>query len=315
MLDYATKLSAAYNKLASDCSTATRGASNSAFDPKAALKFFLDDIHKGFPPVVGSVEQLAKLDYKDLKQGSPERKDLMKSGEKQIKAFNPIVKKYVATLDGVLTKNIEVKGKPKELLKTVDPQIYRGVKILKTEIESILARAVENWESFDKQDATLKINVEGNKKTDKIADDKERNEAKTVDNAKAALLTFAPKLKATVAKAAAAAQKIKADPTKATYDAEMDCARNLSQNVNNVDKWQSHPELKKLKAIKDLPAPGNLAAIAAEFGNGAKRKAPDNATPQQILPLLKEFATLVKDVNTTYADVMNGKLASKLTSK
>ena len=46
-----------------------------------------------------------------------------------------------------------------------------------------------------------------------------------------------------------AIQKIKADPTPATYNTEMNAAgRDVSQNIVNIAKWQNHPDIRGMRA-------------------------------------------------------------------
>ena len=64
--------------------------------------------------------------------------------------------------------------------------------------------------------------------------------------------------------------------------------------------------------MRDLPPPGAIEAQIGEFGNGAKRQIDANATQVQVVTQLKEFATLIKTIKERYAEVLNGKMASKL---
>lgn len=312
MLDYATKLTQAYNKASTDIALACRGARPTPTDPKMALKGFLAPVGSKYAPVAGIIEELSKLDFNAVNPG-PEREKQLKAAALQLKALKPVMSRYTTELNTVLTAQVPFEGQAKAALKACSPDVYRSVKVLKTELEAIAARAVQNWESFDKQDETDKINATGNKKVSKIDDDQERKQAKLVVNAKAALLTFSPKLKSALAKAIAAIQKIKGDPTPATYNSEMNNAgRDVSQNVANIRKWQAHPEIREMKAVKAMPSAAALADAIAEFGDGAKRSIDATATQVDVLNRLKEFSALVKEINTTYSDVMTGKLASKL---
>ena len=193
-----------------------------------------------YPKVQKAVQGLSALDYKTV--GDNERKTMLAGGEKQILAFQNIKKSYLKDLDYALTADIPLPdGQYPASLKELAPIAYRSARLLKTEIEAITARAVSDWEQYDKQDKANQILAKGKAKTDKIADDQERKDAKEVANAKQALLTFASKLKAAVAKGAASVQKIKADPTPQTYNHEMnDAGRDLSQNIVNIEKWRGH---------------------------------------------------------------------------
>ena len=317
MHDYFNKATDAYNKVMVDMSVATRSMNKTEIKNKKSLTNFIDHaIGDDWKQVIDSVKDLSALDYKTV--GGDDRKKMMKVGEKQISAFQAIKKSYLKGLDYALTADIPLPDGDKypEKLKILAPAAYRSVKVLKTEIEAISARAVMEWEQFDKEEKAAEILARGKEKTDKIANDEERKYAKELANAKQTLLTFAPKLKSAVAKGAAAVQKIKSNPTSKVYNDEMNNAgRDLSQAVANIEKWQSHDDVKKLDAVKKLPKPGDLAARISEYGNGARRSVAPTANDAEVLAELKGYSAILKQIIVTYADFMNGKLASKLESK
>lgn len=261
-----------------------------------------------------AVTALSAMDYATAKPN--ELKKMLAEGENQIKDFQKIKQSYLKNLDHALTTNIPLPDDTSlpTQLKILAPIAYRSTKLLKTEVEAIAARAVSNWEQYDKQEKANEIIRKGKEKTEKIADDAARNHAREVSNAKAALLTFAPKLKSAVAKGAAAVQKIKADPTPKTYNEQMNSAgRDLSQNIVNIDKWRKHPDIfNKFKEVQAMQDPGNIAGRIAAFGNGPRRTVDAHAMQQHILAELKDYSAILKDVVRVYGDVMTGKMASKL---
>jgi hypothetical protein len=317
MLDYFDKATAAYNKVMIDVSVATRGMDKTEVKNKKSLTSFIDhSIGGDWSKIIDSIKDLSALDYKAV--GGDDRKKMMKVGEKQISDFQAVKKSYLKDLDYALSADIPLPdgNKYPEKLKILAPAAYRSVKVLKTEIEAISARVVMDWEQFDKEEKAGAILAKGKAKTDKIANDEDRKHAKEVANAKQALLTFAPKLKSAVAKGAAAVQKIKSNPTPQVYNDEMNNAgRDLSQAVANIAKWQSHEDVKKIDAVKKMPKPGNLSARISEYGNGARRSIVLTANNADVLAELKGYSAILKEIIVTYADFMNGKLASKLESK
>jgi hypothetical protein len=315
MNDYAKKLELAYNKVAADASAAARAMGNTKLKNKKSFSGFMEHaVFEDYPKVQKAVLGLSNLDYKTV--GKDELKTMLLDGQKQIKVFQDLKKSYLKDLDYALTADIPLpddKDKYPAKLKELSAVVFRSTKLLKTELEAIAARAVSDWEQYDKQDKANRILAKGKEKTDKIADDLERKNAKEVANAKQALLTFAPKLKAAVAKGAASVQKIKADPTPKTYNDEMNYAgRDLSQNIVNIEKWRSHPVVKEFPEVKKMPDPGTISARIAAFGTGSRRTVAANATPQVILAELKDYSAVLKDVARVYEGVMTGKLASKL---
>lgn len=157
-------------------------------------------------------------------------------------------------------------------IKAVFPDTYRQLKILQTEIKAIAARAANALEGAINTEKQDKIEAEKNKAKGKVQGSDDAANAKLAQIAgeaamKTFLLKFAPGFKSSMAKGAAAIQKIKAKPDLATYNLEMNNAgRDISQNLVNIAKLQSDPK------FKDQAREGAAQAERAGHGDHAVRQ-------------------------------------------
>ncbi|HEY1068528.1 MAG TPA: hypothetical protein VGE52_20560, partial [Pirellulales bacterium] len=104
-----------------------------------------------------------------------------------------------------------------------------------------------------------------------------------------AMKVFPAASKSALAKARAAIQKIKSNPTKAGYDAAMDDgARALTQVCSNLAKLMDNAQC-PAKLRSSLIGLKAVSRELDEFGGGAKRTVPDGTQSAAILLLNKEF--------------------------
>ena len=261
----------------------------------------LDAVWKGTGPLVKSLSALdqndpGRLDRNKLK----ERKKALDASLKEFKTLQKEAAKYAKLID------LAFKNTDKDLQK----ECYRELKVLRAHLDWV-EKAVHNAltlqsEEYQKQDAKAAANI-------KAAQEKARSEGKNDEEVKVAtafhkyiklLVMFPTAAKAAGAVALKAIQAIKAEPTKAVYDKEMDHGgRNYTQQINNVIELARH---------KDCPADLRMAlrglvgygAALKEFGGGAKRNAPQGADANAILGLVKEYSLLVK-ATIGYVDVVS----------
>lgn len=267
---------------------------------------------------------LVALDKISLAGGSPkERAELpanLKLFQVAFKKFDVEVKKYVKELDETTNAKITVTDprNQHELptpLKTVCPDSYRQLKILRTEIAAIRDRA-ENALLFaanaEKRD---RIEAEKNKAKSKVVGDSPEAQDKVAAISEAAALkifvmSFATAFKSGMSKGAAVIQKIKASPDLATYNEQMNGgARDISQNLLNLVKLRADPKYKNSTLAKKIPDPAALGYVVriTPFANGNMRRLPDNTSPAQVKAALAQFTALYKAIAVSYKDVLSGK--------
>jgi hypothetical protein len=199
-------------------------------------------------------------------------------------------------------------------MKTAFPATYRQLKVLQTEAEAIYARAENTLEGALNTEKAKKIVDESSKKKEKVkgSDGAAAAELKAISEEsamKAFVINFAKGFKSSVAKGAARLQKIKASPDVATYNVEMnDCARDISQNLNNIVKLKQNPKFKGSSLAKKLPDPGALAREIAPYANGNLRKLDTAATANDVKQALAGFTDIYKRIVVTYKDVIAGKI-------
>jgi hypothetical protein len=194
-------------------------------------------------------------------------------------------------------------------IKTFLPDSYRQFKLVQTEMNAIVARAENALKGALNQAEATKINEAKEKAKAKTEDEAERKAITEEANMKQLVLALSSSFKSSMAKGAAVIQRIKASPDVATYNKEMNNGgRDISQNLVNIGKLQANSKMKDSPLAKKLPAPGRLATDITPFANGNKRNLDPAATPQDVKAHLVEFTKLYKDIATTYADLLTGKL-------
>jgi hypothetical protein len=281
------------------------------------LKTLLEDANRP----LGFISALDVLDKQDLFAGNAKAEAELPAKIKSFKAALDKVeaekKKYVKVLDDATKLKPTIKDKNGYDLpipiKDAYPDTYRQLKIMQTEVEAIFQRASNLLTDALNHAKVAKIQAEKNKAMDKAPKGEEGNAAvKAISNEavlKTALLKFAPSFKSAMAKGAGVIQKIKASPNVATYNAEMNNGgRDISQNLLNLVKIKADAKFKGTTLAKKLPDPGQMARDIIPFANGDKRNLPLTATEQDVKQALTEFTALYKQIATSYADVISGKI-------
>ena len=260
----------------------------------------LEDVWKGTGPLVKSLSVLDQNDAGQFKANQlKEKKKALDASLKEFKTLQKEAAKYAKLIDVAIQRTDKVLQK----------ECYRELKVLRAHVDWV-ENAVNNHltlqgKEHQKEDAKAIANI-------RAAEEKLRDEGKGDDEVKVAtaflkyiklLVAFPTAAKAGGAIALKAIQAIKAEPTQAVYDHEMDHGgRNYTQQINNVIALAKH---------KDCPADLRTAlhglvgydAALKEFGGGAKRTAPQGADEKKILELVKEYSQLVK-ATIGYVDVV-----------
>ncbi len=272
------------------------------------------------------IKALDALDKISLDQSSKDQIKALPANMKLYKAaladLGTAKTKFIADIDEALNMNITVSPngiRTPTPMKTVAPDSYRQVKLLRAEVDAIYARAANALNAAAVQGAKNKQFEELEKARRKLADKGQENitakdEAKMAamdENAamKNFLLEFSAAFKSGMAKGAAVIQRIKASPTLAIYNKEMNNGgRDISQQLVNITKLKANPKFASSSLAKKLPDPGDLGPAITPFANGARRHLPDNATPAEIKKALEDFTAVYKRIADKYADVLAGKL-------
>jgi hypothetical protein len=292
---------------------------------KASNKVMAEFMDEQLEPVqrpLGLLGALAAVDKVDLAKGSPKEIAALPGNIKLFKAaltkLDTERKKLVKEMERLQKLTPSVKDKNNLMaptpLKTLMPDTYRQLKLMQTELEAIFARAVNLLAGAENAAKSDKINDEKNKAKDKVTGMSEADEAKraaiTADAAmKQFQLAFGTSFKSSMAKGAAVIQRIKANPTLAVYNKEMnDGGRDISQNLVNLAKLKADAKFKSSPLAKKLPDPGQMARDIVPFANGDKRNLAPTATPENIKQALAEFTAIYKRIALAYADVLSGKI-------
>jgi hypothetical protein len=266
------------------------------------IKFWTDF----FKPVIEGTSALAKslgvLDQNDPERPefrtAEERKEHYKVYVEELKALKKAADKYATVLDKAI----------RETDKATWPDAYRELKVLRKQLEVVVAKA-ENWaathsKEYAKADvkAYEKIRaVEDELRQQNLSDEEIKVELDYLKQQKL-LLAFPTAAKSGLTKAAVLVQKIKADPTPATYNSEMGSARDMTQNMSNLVKLVSDDKCpRRLK--QELAGLADHRAALAKFGSsepGNARQVPDDADRAAILELVKEFSQLTKAMMPYY---------------
>lgn len=210
---------------------------------------------------------------------------------KELKSFKTEAAKYGKAIDAAL----------KTTSKDTHKDAYRALKSLRAHLDVVVTK-IEHHANVTSKDTQKALDKAG-ERTDKEYEaarkkglsDEQVNEE--VDYAKQlkSLVQFSTAAKSAVARAKAAVQAIKSDPTPATYNQEMDTGgRNYTQQISNLVKLSKDSKCPpKVKAL--LNGIDGYKNELDAYGNGAKRRVADTATPADINKLLKEYVQLVKD--------------------
>jgi len=283
----------------------------------AVLKKILEDAQSplGVIAALGAIDKisLAASSDKDVKE-LPKNIKLFKAALKKLETER---KKYVKDLVEAQNQKPTVSEQGYNMptpMKKALPATYRQLKILKTEVEAIYARAERALDAAQSNSKVQKIDDEKNKKIGKVkgASDADLAKLKAIGEESATkkfLLSFGTSFKSSMAKGAARIQKIKASPDVATYNEEMNsCARDISQNLVNIEKLKRNPKFKDTKLAKKLQDPGAMARDIAPYANGDLRSLAATATPNDVKKALADFTALYKRIAISYKDVIAGKI-------
>ena len=258
----------------------------------------LEDVVKGTNALMGSLKTLDGLNPAIVPEPKAKAATLKLFSKEMTGPFAGAAKKY----NGVLDAAIKVTDK------IVHPQAYRELKVLKTQLALMVAKvdsvyttnAKDNLKALAKADEALKKETEAARGKG-MSDDQVKDHVYLL-KAKKLLLQYVPVANSAFAKAAAAVQKIKADPTPATYNRVMDDGgRDLSTQINNLYKITSDKNAADWALVKALPDLKPYSVKLSQFGSGEKRTVDNFVDADNILLLLKEFSALIKSLVPIHA--------------
>jgi hypothetical protein len=314
---FATDWGTVYNKATLTFSKDSQAAAKTDKSVGSLLMKLLEDA-QDTAAVLGGLVAMDKI---DLSAGSDKQRAALPANTKLFKQalsnFEKEKNRYVKAVEETQKLKITVKDKSGYNLPTpikeAFPDSHRQLKLLQTEIEAIHARAANALEGALNVGKLDKIQADKQKAVSKAPQGEAGNDTLKAASQEAAMkgfiLQFAASFKSSMAKGAAAIQRIKADPTLATYNKEMGSAgRDISQNVVNIDKLKNDPKFKGSRLAKALTAPPDLMAEIGLFGNGNLRNLASTATPNDVKDALQRFTAVYKRIATTYANVIAGKL-------
>ena len=262
---------------------------------KKAKDIFVAVVLKEAPPLLGRQRLVAPVIDKYESQIGPEFKQLdtidnefqkkltgkVDSEElfKMLEGYSKLsgqASQNIATMLGSLQQSIdkfktnEAPGNPK-----MKENLVRGLKVLKTALDA-LDKSSDSWL------VQQKLTVEGR--------------SKKLDTFETMAATYIVTLRAALARALAAAQRIKANPKKEVYDNEFPkAARDITQQVGNVRKLAE-------KGFTP-PGPNDTSALMATlkpFADGNMQKVDANKTGPEILAIVSVFNKGVKAVADAY---------------
>lgn len=213
---------------------------------------------------------------------------------KNLKLFKSDAKKMVTALKLMLAATT----------KAAEPDLYRDLKIVITGTDAFVARMTQHA-------ATWANSAKDSKSYDKVQDVKDFNEKKTASEARAleiSLRDLKVSLNSSLKKAIAATQKIKSDPTPATYNTVIDKGgRDLYMSLVAIEKIKGDTKLGP--KAKKIPSPGAHLNDIKQYGESAGqfRKLATTATANDVTNQIKLFNQLVKGIATTYASFLKEK--------
>lgn len=212
---------------------------------------------------------------------------------KNLKLFKKDAKKMVGSLKKMLDATS----------KATEPDLYRNLKIVMTGTNAFVARMEQHAASW----ANNAKDNESHDEVQQIQDPAERKAASELRALEISLREMKVSLNASLKKALAAAQRIKADPTPDTYKTEMDKGgRDLYMSLVAIQKIKG--DTKMGPKAKKLPSPGTQLNDIKQYGesSGSFRVMPNNATPVQVQAQIKLFGQLVKQIAGSYASFLKG---------
>ena len=184
--------------------------------------------------------------------------------------------------------------------KGTEPDLYRNLKILITGVDAFAARMAQHGK-------TWASNAEDNESWDDVnavKNPEDQKLAKEIRALEISLRDIKVSLNSSLKKALAAAQKIKANPTPANYNTEIDKGgRDLYMSLTAINKIKLDKVVGKHSKAKKIPEPGAMLNAIKQFGEGAGnyRTLPPILTGVQVLVVLKQFTDTVKLIAVSYA--------------
>jgi hypothetical protein len=184
--------------------------------------------------------------------------------------------------------------------KATEADLYRNLKIVITGSEAFVARMEQHAATWSKK-------AKDDKSWDEVQEIKDPIDKKAAQDMRAleiSLRDLKASLNASLRKALAVVQRIKADPTPATYKTEMDKGgRDLYMSLVAAQKIKADTKLGVTSKAKKIPSPGTQLNDIKQYGEsaGLYRTLPDNATANQVQDQVKQFNQLVKLIATNYA--------------
>ena len=184
--------------------------------------------------------------------------------------------------------------------KGTEPDLYRNLKILITGVDAFAARMAQHGKTWasnaDDNESWDDVNAVKNPEDQKLA--------KEIRALEISLRDIKVSLNSSLKKALAAAQKIKANPTPANYNTEIDKGgRDLYMSLTAINKIKLDKVVGKHSKAKKIPEPGAMLNAIKQFGEGAGnyRTLPPILTGVQVLVVLKQFTDTVKLIAVSYA--------------
>ena len=312
--DYAKQWGEAYNKANIVFTSDVKSVMNSDSTAGRNFRTFLQ-------PAVDSVSLLSALcalDEISLEGANERDRAALPANIKKFTAALATLasekKKYLADVDDILKLTIPVPEKNKNgeklprKIKEGFPQSYRHLKILKTTIEAIYAKAEQALDGANNRDELRKINEKKIAAMDKAESEEQRKAIQEEARFKNFLLMFSKAFKSSMMKGGAAIQRMKAAPTREVYNAEMSTAgRDIAQNMNNVAIMKKNPKFKSHRLLSKLPDPGPLADELTPYADGKLLMLPTGTSDEDVKKHLANFVRVYKAIAAQYAQVLAGK--------
>ena len=264
-------------------------------DKKYKTKPGRDDILSAMSGINAGVKAQVDCDPIDAPRGNKatEKDNINIRNEKFSKNIS-LFKKDGVKMTSALKKMLENADKGTE------PDLYRNLKILITGVDAFAARMAQHGK-------TWASNADDNKSWDdanEVKDPEDQKLAKEIRALEISLRDIKVSLNASLKKALAAAQKIKANPTPANYNTEIDKGgRDLYMSLTAINKIKLDKVVGKHSKAKKIPEPGAMLNAIKQFGEGAGnyRTLPPILTGVQVLVVLKQFTDTVKLIAAGYA--------------
>src|SRR6185312_8238081 len=223
-----------YNPASTSFNKDFQAATKADREMGGAAGSILEPAKKGTAPLVQCLDRLGKVrDFTGLNE--KDLKAALAAAAKEIKQLAAEAKKYTTILDATINGEIKWGYGQKAKVKDRLPESYRQLKILKTTLAAIQARAEREVKAFATQKEIKKIGDKQTKdmaKARKAGDDAKEKAIQAEAGLKKLLVTLSANYKSAMMKGAAVIQKIKASPDVATYNKEMfNGGRDIRQNI------------------------------------------------------------------------------------